>query len=71
MVNHLNRSQTDEAYHAVNISLFIFVEDGHKPGLLSVAACHSCVEVDYVCVIIVVTDVVVLPPPGVGATVRS
>lgn len=60
-----------QAYHAVNICLFIFTVDGDESGFFVVTAHHSRMEVHYVSVIVVVTDVVVLPPARVCSTIRS
>lgn len=67
----LRRSSGTKSYHGVNIGLFVLVENGHEHGLLSVAAHIGGVEVDYVSVVVVVTDVLVLPPAWIGATVGS
>lgn len=58
-------------YHAVNVGLLVFVVDGGEEGLLVEAAFQSLVEVHVIRVIVVVADVVVLPPAGVTATFRS
>lgn len=60
-----------KAYHAVYVFLFLLGEDGDERGLFGVAAHHSCVEVYDVGVIVVVADVVVLPPARVSAAVGS
>lgn len=60
-----------EAYHAVYVFLFLLGEDGDQRGLFGVAAHHSRVEVHDVGVVVVVADVVVLPPARVSAAVGS
>lgn len=60
-----------ETHHAVNIGLFIFVVDRRQEGFLVKTVFQSRVKVDGVRVIVVVADVVVLPPAGITATVRG
>ena len=59
------------AYHGVYICLLLSILDGDEKGLLIVTALHSGVEIHNVSVVVVVADVVVLPPAWVGAAVRS
>lgn len=59
------------AHHGVDKLLLALAEDGDELGLLVVAVEHGRGEVDGVSVIVVVADVVVLPPAGVGATLRG
>lgn len=60
-----------KAHHGVHVCLLLCVQDGHEQGFFFVAAHHSRVEVHYVGVVVVVADVVILPPAGVSAAVRS
>lgn len=58
-------------HHRVDKLLLALAEDGDKQGLLVVAAEHGCDEVDGVSVVVVVADVIVLPPSRVAATIRG
>lgn len=60
-----------KAYHGVDEGLFLCAVDADEPGFLLVAADHCCVEVHDVSVVVIVADVVVLPPAGVWPTVGS
>lgn len=60
-----------KAHHAVDVGLLVTVVDGGEEGLLVAAALQSRVEVHGLGVVVVVAQVVVLPPAGVAATFRS
>lgn len=69
--DNIHSAVTAKAYHGVDVGLFLCAVDADEPGLLLVAADHSRVEVHDVGVVVVVADVVVLPPAGVRPTVGS
>lgn len=58
-------------YHAVDEGLFVSAEDGDERRFLCVTASHGRVEVHHIGVVVIVADVVVLPPARVGSTIRS
>lgn len=59
------------AHHGVDKLLLALAEDGDEPGLLVVAARHGRDEVDSIGVVVVVADIIVLPPAGVTAALRG
>lgn len=58
-------------YQADHVRLLGFISDGHQMSFLLVTPHKGHVKVHDICVIIVITDAVVLPPARVRAALRS
>lgn len=58
-------------YYGHHKRLLLLVQDGDGQRVLVVAPGQSCMEVHYVCVVVVITNAVVLPPAGAVSTLRG
>ncbi len=59
------------SYQADHVRLLGFIRDGHQMSFLLVTPHKGHVKVHDICVIIVITDAVVLPPARVRSALRS
>ncbi len=70
--NHwTNTQKPNVSYQADHVRLLGFISDGHQMSFLLVTPHKGHVKVHDICVIIVITDAVVLPPARVWSALRS